>query len=267
MKFLIHLKREKEKYFPELEIPIEYSQYSSYLTVEVIRNKFETYLEIWGLDFNLSQKIWNLYIHFESENLKVLKEINSKEKNFEENLKKSENLIRSIFRRRISFPHIDLDIIWKEYINWEKNTENIIKMEIKYKDSSLKCESFLNFEEKFDELIELSAKEDDTKKLNLFLKIEIPKISIKYFNYARLYFEKALEYNCDSEEIWKMYINYTKDFGFSTKDNNNIDKFVLLSLIFRACKCCYFSLDIWKILIFEMENNFYEKVEIQSKYI
>ena len=87
MKFLIYLKKEKEKYFSELEIPMEYSQYSSYLTVEVIRNKFENFLEIWGLDFNLSQKIWNLYMNFESDNLKYLKEKDSKEKNYEENIK------------------------------------------------------------------------------------------------------------------------------------------------------------------------------------
>jgi len=281
LKFLIFLKKEKSfSNFAENDLPVEYSQYSEYLTIEGIRKKFENFLEIWGLDFNQSQKIWNLYLNFEFENLKNLEknfveknENENGEKNFAENLsiKKTENLIRSIFRRRISFPHIDLDIIWKEYKLWEKNSseENLTKMEIKYKESSKKCEAFLNFEEKFEELIELSSKEDDTKKLNLFLKIEIPKISEKYFNYGRLYFEKALEYNCDSVEIWEMYINYTKDFLKNSANSQNfsanVDKAFLLSIMFRSCKCCFFSVELWKILILEMEENYYAKVEIQSK--
>ena len=91
----------------------------------------------------------------------------------------------------------------------------------------------------------------------LFLEIEIPKIAVKHYNYAKLYFEKALEYNCDSTEMWKMYINYTKE--------HCEDKAWLLSVMFRSCKCCFFSVELWKILILEMENNFYGKVEIQSK--
>ncbi len=111
-------------------------------------------------------------------------------------------------------------------------------------------------EEKFYELIEVAAKENYAGKLVLFLKVEIPKISKKYYNYAKLYYEKALEFNCDNFEIWKMYIEHTKI--------HSKDKAWLVSIMLRSCKCCFFCIDLWKILIFEMERNFYSKEYIQS---
>ena len=77
-----------------------------------IRQAFEEILEVWGLDFNNSSKIWDLYLKFEVQNLK-------KFTNNEIEYTKTILLIRSIFRRRFSFPHVDLDIVWREYIKWE----------------------------------------------------------------------------------------------------------------------------------------------------
>ena len=114
----------------------------------------------------------------------------------------------------------------------------------------------MNLEENFYELIEVAAKESNAGKLVLFLKVEIPKISKKYYNYAKLYFEKALEYNCDNFEIWKMYIEHTKTYSK--------DKAWLVSIMLRSCKCCFFCVDLWKMLILEMEKNFYSKEDIQS---
>lgn len=253
---MIFLKKEKETKFPDLKLD---PQYAEYLTITGIRKKFENILDIWGLDFNLSQKIWDIYLDFEIENYK-----NFKNSNYEAEILKTENTIRSIYRRRLSFPHIDLDIVFKEYIKWETDKENIKKLEIKYQQvkiilmfkSTSKCEEFLNLEEKFYELIEVAAKESHAGKLVMFLKIEIPKISEKYYNYAKLYYEKALEYNCDNFDIWKMYIEHTKK---ASKDIT-----WLITIMLRACKCCFFCLDLWKILILEMEKNFYAKADIQS---
>jgi len=126
LKYLIFLKKEKESKNPDFLVNEKYAEYFS---VEGIRKKFENILDTWGLDFNLSQKIWDIYLDFENEN--YISFINSGN---EQEAYKTENIIRSIFRRRLSFPHIDLDIVWKDYKTWEKNEENIEKLEEKYKE-------------------------------------------------------------------------------------------------------------------------------------
>ncbi len=126
MKYLIFLKKEKDKNHPNYIID---GNYLEYLTVEGIRKKFENILEMWGLDFNLSQKIWDIYLDFEEEN--YISFINSGN---DDEAFKTENIIRSIFRRRLSFPHIDLDIVWKDYAKWEKNEDHMEKIEAKYKE-------------------------------------------------------------------------------------------------------------------------------------
>lgn len=121
---MIFLKKERESKFPEFIVD---EKYTEYFTIEGIRKKFENILDMWGLDFNLSQKVWDIYLDFEKENYNNFINSGNEEEAF-----KIENIIRSIFRRRLSFPHIDLDIVWKDYKNWEKNEENLEKVEQKY---------------------------------------------------------------------------------------------------------------------------------------
>lgn len=124
MKYLKFLKKEKESKYHDFVVE---EKYQEYFTVEGIRKKFENILDVWGLDFNVSQKIWDIYLDFEKENYKYFIFNENEENGF-----KTENIIRSIFRRRLSFPHIDLDIVWKDYIIWEKNEEHIEKIKAKY---------------------------------------------------------------------------------------------------------------------------------------
>lgn len=94
-----------------------------------IRQEFEELLELWGLDFNNSSKLWDLYLDFEKSLLKKFHSLNN-----EIESSKSLLLIRSIYRRRLSFPHVDLDIVWNEYIKWENDEEEKLKVEKKYKE-------------------------------------------------------------------------------------------------------------------------------------
>ncbi len=122
LKYMINLKKEIE--FRHLKINQE--NYSS-LTIENIRKLFEEFLELWGLDFTQSGKLWDMYLNFENSNMECFKKIKD-----QVNVNHSINIIRSIFRRRLSFPHIDLDIVWGEYVNWEKNESELEKVQIKY---------------------------------------------------------------------------------------------------------------------------------------
>jgi hypothetical protein len=92
-----------------------------------LRATFEEILEIWGLDFNNSSKIWELYLKFENQNLKKFLE----EKN-EVEYANTISLIRRIYRRRLSFPHVDLDLVWNEYLKFELNDEEKRKEEKLY---------------------------------------------------------------------------------------------------------------------------------------
>ena len=85
-----------------------------------IRAVFEEILEVWGLDFNNSSQIYELYLKFENQNLK--KFIISENKI---EYDKTIDLIRCIYRRRLSFPHIDLDLVWNEYLKYELNEDEI----------------------------------------------------------------------------------------------------------------------------------------------
>jgi hypothetical protein len=122
LKYMINLQREYEL----RHIKINQENYV-YLTTENIRKTFEEFLETWGLDFNLSGKLWDLYLDFENSNLDYFKKIND-----ESRITQTINIIRSIYRRRMSFTHIDLDIVWGEYKNWEKNESELQKVQNKY---------------------------------------------------------------------------------------------------------------------------------------
>jgi hypothetical protein len=71
--------------------------------------------------------LWDLYLSFENSNLEKFK----REKD-DHNINQTINLIRSIYRRRLSFPHIDLDIVWREYKKWETSIDELQKVEIKF---------------------------------------------------------------------------------------------------------------------------------------
>ena len=124
LKYLIILRRELES----RHVKIDQENYS-YLTIENIRKSFEDFLEIWGLDFNLSGKLWDLYLEFENNNQEFFKRIKD-----EASYAVSSNIIRSIYRRRLSFAHIELDIVWSEYKNWEKNESELQKVHNKYRE-------------------------------------------------------------------------------------------------------------------------------------
>jgi hypothetical protein len=124
MKYILNLRKDLE----HKHILIDDDTYPL-LTTENIRKEFEEALELWGLDFNLSHKIWDLYLNFEKSNYEKF----SKAKD-ESNSKDSIYLIRGIYRRRLSFPHMDLDIMWSEYKKWEKDEEEKQKVQKKYEE-------------------------------------------------------------------------------------------------------------------------------------
>jgi hypothetical protein len=122
LKYLINLHKECE--IKNIE---NYNDKYPELTIENITHLFEEFLETWGLDFNSSCKLWDLYLEFENYVLEKFRKLKD-DVNYNHTL----NTIRSIYRRRLSFPHIDLDIIWNEYKKFEKNQDEIKKLEIKY---------------------------------------------------------------------------------------------------------------------------------------
>jgi hypothetical protein len=130
MKFLISLKKDAESDKSKMSNmnTITYPE----LTISSIRKRFEDFLEIWGLDFNVSSKLWDIYCEFEINNLNFFSKIQD-----EENYNQTKNIIRSIFRRRLSFPHIDLDIVWNEYKNWEDEEDQIERVKAKYEEVNI----------------------------------------------------------------------------------------------------------------------------------
>jgi hypothetical protein len=82
-------------------------------------------------------------------------------------------------------------------------------------------------------------------------------IAKKHFNYARLYFERTLEVNCDDENIWALYIDFAKTLTKETK--------YLYPILRRAAKCCYSNILYWIMLFKEMERINLPREEILTK--
>ncbi len=131
MKFLLTLKKEAEFAKTNHISNININNYPE-LTLSNIRKRFEEFLEFWGLDFNRSSKLWDIYCEFEIENLKLFSKIQD-----EVNFNQTKNIIRGIYRRRLSFPHLDLDIVWNEYQAWEEEGEQIERVKVKYEEVKL----------------------------------------------------------------------------------------------------------------------------------
>ena len=120
--------------------------------------------------------------------------------------------------------------------------------------------NFINFEEKFGDLLKITIKEDNSEKLRNFLEKELIEIAENNFSYITLYYERALQYNPDDENLWNNYIDCIQNTN--TKTTNRKD----LKTLKRACKCCYFKVCFWILLLREMEKQGISRGDIESKY-
>lgn len=107
------------------------------IAVNQIRGYFEDFLVFWGLDFSNSYKLWDLYLKFEIENFNYFDSVLEKE------AKTSNENIRKIYHRRLDYPHVENDLVWKEYQEWEKNKDLVKTYEIIKKKVILIC--YINF--------------------------------------------------------------------------------------------------------------------------
>jgi hypothetical protein len=117
-------------YYPKicikfLKLMIKLKGHSEEYSIENIRKYFDEFLKIWSMDFNNSTGLYDLYMSFELANLAEASA---------DQISYMTKHIRSIYKRRLSYPHIDLDIIWNEYKKWETDQNELAVIEIKYKE-------------------------------------------------------------------------------------------------------------------------------------
>jgi hypothetical protein len=77
----------------------------------------------------------------------------------EEQIKK----IRALYRRKLNFPSIDIDLIWDDYKSWEKNKYEHEIVKKKYEKSTEKVQKFITFEEKFNTAFTLIENKEGKK--------------------------------------------------------------------------------------------------------
>ena len=107
-------------------------------------------------------------------------------------------------------------------------------------------------------MLNLTIKENNSQHLRELLNKELPNLARKNFNYIRLFYERSLQMNPDDEDIWNNFIEYSQKRDFK------IPQKTYLSILQRACKCCYFKVSFWIILLREMEKQGSDKEEIES---
>ena len=103
-----------------------------------------------------------------------------------------------------------------------------------------------------------TLKENNSIQLREFLNKELPILANKNFNYIRLFYERTLQMNPDDEDIWDNFMAYAHNKDFK------IPHTVYLKILQRACKCCYFKVTFWIVLLREMEKQGSDKEEIES---
>ena len=219
---------------------------------EGIRLVFESILEIWGNDFSSGFKIWDLYLDFENKYAA---------KNSSEENKKN---IRNIYKRRLSFPHIDNDIIFSEYKKWEVDPVESEANNQLFSQSSLKIKTMISIEERFNEILDNCYKTQNTQEILDFLRKNLKETTKNNTNYLRLFYERSIEINANDELLWSSYLEdvKAKKVGFHSKKKFNS---VYIQLLKRCCKMCYGSVKFWIYLFREMEKQGFSSQEISNK--
>jgi hypothetical protein len=245
--------KELTKLHNEATDQVEADEYEE-IHLENIRKYFEDFLTLWGFDFSRSAKLYDLYTEFEKNNLKKFIAIND-----ELNIQSTTNLIRRAYQTRLSYPHIDHDLVWPEYCQWETNKAEIDNISNSYENSIKNVNIFLTFEEDLNACLKKVRKHrKKIYKLVFLLKKELPKISKIHFNYILVYMERVLEDFYDSDELWLLYID------FINKNNNDNMKMAVLK---RATRCNYSFVDVWKLLFNEMERQGASLNEIEGNVV
>ena len=104
-------------------------------------------------------------------------------------------------------------------------------------------------------------KENNSSELRLLLQKELPQLAGKNFNYIRLYYERTLQMNPDDEDIWESFITQAQNKEYKLQHKT------YLQILQRACKCCYFRVNFWILLLREMEKQGNPKEDIESNNI
>ena len=107
-----------------------------------VKKVFDKVLRVWLLDFSHSTEIWQMYLQFELDAYSAAAEASN-----EEVKASKERSIRALYRQKLCFPTIDLDLVWEEYQTWEKEQSKIGEMKQKYEKASEKVPNMIKFED------------------------------------------------------------------------------------------------------------------------
>jgi len=205
-----------------------------------VKKVFDKILRVWLLDFSHSTEIWQLYLQFENDLLNNVKSEDEKSKLIKN--------IRGLYRQKLTFPTIDLDLIWEEYQTWEQDENEKQEIEKRYNKTSEKIPLFIKFEDNLTSILkefETITHSIDEKLINYFRE-ELPKIAGDNFNYFELYIEKILAKYPDRENLWDFYIESAEQC------KNGQQRYRVFE---RACKNCPQNVDFKIALLRENEKS------------
>jgi len=170
-----------------------------------VKKVLDKILRVWLLDLGRSSEIWQLYLKFEAEIRNW--------RDTEEDKRQKEIAIRGLYKKKLLFPSIDIDEIWDDYKEWEKDEGKVKEMEERYKKSNEKIELVIKFEDNvnplFKDINTLSGNSLFTLDLANLLEYyqqHLPDIAGNNFSYYELYIERLL-CKCPAQDtIWEYYL-------------------------------------------------------------
>jgi hypothetical protein len=102
-------------------------------------------------------------------------------------------------------------LTWKEYTEWEKDPNEIARVQERNAQAQAKIDGMVNFEEKFQSAyIELDTNSNIEPMIKL-LSNELQEIAGENFNYIMLYFERILSEYTLNRDLWALFVNYTDE--------------------------------------------------------
>ena len=195
-----------------------------------IEDYFTKFIRIVGIDVKSSSKIYDLYLNFE-----IANNANSK-------------FIFDIWKERLTYPQIIIDIIYKDYLKWEDDKMRIKQIEQIYKHTSSLTMNVIAFDEKFTSLInEESGEENANVSVLKLIKDNFDLLTKINKMYIVLYYEKSLEKFINDFDLWNAYID------FISQNQTEINSITKSEILKRAYRCCNNNIIFTILYLREME--------------
>ncbi|XP_039268549.2 spliceosome associated factor 3, U4/U6 recycling protein-like isoform X1 [Styela clava] len=238
------------------EVWLEYAQYSirwlgSEDGLNRIRDVMERSITAVGLHVTEGAALWEMYREFENAMLQNLQpapgSVSTAEQ--QEKIKKQSNKIKTLFKRQLAIPLLDMQTTMQEYIEWcEDEIDSNTK--VMYEKSLKQFEELKPFE---DALLQTAS-----PKLEEYQNYIQHEIKLGALERVQCIYERALVENCLNSDFWIQYLKYMSYQIHSPK--------LLVDVHLRSVRNCPWTGQLWVLYLLALERNNANKEKLNDVF-